>query len=417
MNGQKAVVVGYDAVSPLGVDFDRQWERAKKGESGIGALTRFTLPKDFPVCYAGQVDESDERQYSFLSPKNLAHWISPLFKYGMLAVYRALERSGIAITPELAPRVGVTFSSAVGGLDVLFEADRKLVANNKLPHPFTNPNACINMIGAKVSILTKASGPIVSTINACATGSSSIIVGAMLLELGRADVVICGAVDFCLVEALLAGFATMNGAYRIEDEQPLDPPHKASRPFSKDRRGFIVSEGAGAVILTTRDFARAHGLRYSVEIAGWSMTSDAYHFVAPYLPAVQRCIAGAIDDAGIKPVDIDAVNAHAASTKVGDKVEYDALRAVFGARIPPVTANKSLIGHAMGASSAIEAIYSIAAMREGLLPPTANYQRDPEIDIDCVPDGLRYLDQTHVLKNSFGFGGCNACVVFRRAYE
>lgn len=414
MGDHRTVVVGYDAVSPLGVDYDQSWERAKKGESGIGPLTRFALPRDFPVCYAGQVEELKNSPYPFLSPKNLAHWTSPIFKYGMLGVHRALERSGIEITAEIAPRVAVTFGSAVGGLDVLIEADRKMVASHKLPHPFTNPNACINMIGAKVSILTKASGPIVSPINACATGSSSIIVGAMLLELGRADVAICGAVDFCLVESLLAGFATMNGAYRIENDQPLDPPQNASRPFSKGRRGFIVSEGAGAVILATRDFARAHGLRYDVEVAGWSMSSDAYHFVAPYLPSVRRCIAEAIDDAGIKPVDIDAVNAHAASTKVGDKVECDALRAVFGAKIPPVTANKSLIGHAMGASSAIEAIFSISAMLEGLLPPTANYQRDPEIDIDCVPEGLMRLDQSHVLKNSFGFGGCNACLVFRR---
>ena len=241
-----------------------------------------------------------------------------------------------------------------------------------------------------------------------------MIVGAMLLEQGRADVVICGAVDFALVEPIVAGFATMNGSYFPKEGEEEEPPEKASRPFSINRRGFVLSEGAAAIIIATRQFAEANGLKYAIEIAGWSMTSDAHHFVAPNLETVRRCIAESIDCAGIAPRDIDAVNAHAASTRVGDRVEFDALKAVFNGQLPPITANKSLIGHAMGASSAIESVFTIKGMLDDVLPPTINYRPDPDMELDCVPEGMRRIRQEHVLKNAFGFGGCNSCAVFRR---
>jgi 3-oxoacyl-[acyl-carrier-protein] synthase II len=236
----------------------------------------------------------------------------------------------------------------------------------------------------------------------------------MLLDQGRADVAICGAVDFALVEPIVAGFATMNGAYHHKPEKSDEPPEQASRPFSIHRRGFVISEGAGAIVIATEKFAKAHGLVPLAEIAGWSMTSDAKHFVAPNFETVRRCIEESIADAEMEPSQIDSINAHAASTKVGDKVEYDALKAVFGKAIPPVTANKSIIGHAMGASSAIEAIFALEGMRRGTLLPTINYIADPEIEIDCVSEGARKLEQEVILKNSFGFGGCNSCIVFKR---
>ena len=414
MTAKKAVIVGYDAVSPLGTDLEAQWERALRGESGVGNLTRFALADNFPVNIAGEVDDIDTADYPFLSARQLALWPSPIFKYAMLVVHRALEKSGIVITPQIAPRVATTFSSAVGGQDAVLNADRRMIAENKLPPPYANPNSCINMVGGKISILTRATGPITATVTACATGATSMIIGAMLLEQGRADVALCGAVDFAIVEPIVAGFATMNGAYQIRSDHPDEPPGGASRPFSVDRRGFVVSEGAGSIIIATQEFAEAHGLNYQIEIAGWGMTSDAFHFVAPNFKTVTRCMAEAIDNAGISSHDIALANAHAASTKVGDKVEYDALKAVFGDNMPPVTANKSLIGHAMGASSAIESIFAMEGMLKGLVPPTINYTPDPELVLDCVPEGARKLDQEFVLKNSFGFGGCNACIVFRR---
>jgi 3-oxoacyl-[acyl-carrier-protein] synthase II len=277
-----------------------------------------------------------------------------------------------------------------------------------------NPNSCINMVGGKISMLTGATGPITAAITACATGSTSMIIGAMFIEAGMADVVICGAVDFPLIEPILGGFATMNGSYRPKDGQPEGLPGEASRPFSMDRRGFVVSEGAGCIVIASKAFAAARGLKPAIEMAGWAMTSDAHHFVAPNLSTVKRCIAGSIADAGLVPQDIAAVNAHGTSTKIGDKIEADALHDIFGDRIPPVTANKSQIGHAMGASSAIEMILAMEGMRREMLLPTINYSPDPEIDLDCVAEGARPLLQEFVLKNAFGFGGCNACIVLRR---
>ena len=411
---KEIVIVGYDAVSPLGTGLETQWKRAVRGESGIGPLTRFPVDDAFPVQIAGQVEDFDVSPYPFLSPRNLANWTSPVFKHALLVVHRSLERSGLEITPEIAPRVAVTFSSAVGGQDAVLRADRKMIAEGKMPHPFTNPNSCINMVGGKVSMLTGATGPIVSTITACATGLTSIIMGAMLIQQGKADAAICGAVDFALVEPIVAGFATMNGAYRPREGQIAELPQRASRPFSLDRRGFVISEGAGSILIASRDFARAWGLRTHLSIAGWGMTSDAHHFVAPRLETVGRCMDESIRDAGITPADIHAINAHAASTKAGDKVEFDAIKHVFGNTPPPVSANKSLIGHAMGASSAIESIFTFLGMMEDTLPPTINHTPDPEIPLDCVAEGARTVRQEFVLKNAFGFGGCNACVVFRR---
>ncbi len=415
-NGLKdAVIVGYDAISPLGHDLESQWQQALAGKSGIGPLTRFPLSDDFPVRIAGQVPSIDHADYPFLSARHQAAWSSPVFKYSQLTVARALERSGIEITPDLASRVAVTYSSAIGGLDAVLNADRRMQSENKLPHPYANPNACINMIGGKIAIQAGARGPITSTISACATGLTSMIVGAMFLAQNRAEVAICGAVDFALVEPIVAGFYTMNGVYIPKDEREHDFPAAASRPFSANRRGFVLSEGAGAVILATREFAEAHGLPYHCELAGWGMTSDAHHFVAPYLETVKQCMLDAIGDAAIAPRDIDVVNAHAASTKVGDQVECDALQAVFHHNPPPVCANKSLIGHAMGASSVIESIFALLGMRDGVVPPTINYTPDPQIDIDCVAEGKRLLNQEFVLKNAFGFGGCNSCAVFKRS--
>ncbi len=416
MGERNAVVVGFDMVSPLGIDLADQWRHALRGESGVGALTRFPLSEGFPVRVAGQVPAIDTTPYPFLSPRRMAQWTSPIFKHGMLVVHRALHGSGIEITPDLSPRTAVTFSSAVGGLDAVLHAHKRMLLEDRLPAPFTNPNSCINMIGGKVSILANATGPITSTITACATGVTSIIAGAMLLAQGKADLAICGAVDFPLVAPIVAGFATMNGAYRSAacTAKPEEEAPGASRPFSLDRRGFVISEGAACVLLATRAFARAHGLPTPVEIAGWAMTSDAHHFVAPHLPTVARCIAESIADAGIEPQDIHAVNAHATSTQVGDKVEFEAMREVFSRGIPPVTANKSLFGHAMGASSAMETILAIQGMVSDTLPPTINYTPDPEIALDVVAEGERRLHQDFVLKSAFGFGGCNSCIVLRR---
>lgn len=420
MHGQGPVVIGYDCISPLGLELEQQWQRALEGESGIGVLTRFEGGPDFPVRIAGQLPDIDQLDYPFLAARQQAMWRSPVFKYALLVVERALARSGIRINngidKDLAPRVAVTFSSAVGGVDALLEADRQWQEKGKLPHPYANPNSCINMVSGKVAMYTGATGPVMSTISACATGLSSVLTGAMLLALGRADVAICGAVDCAVVAPITAGFYTMNGIFIAgKDEEDLRP-QAASRPFSVHRRGFVLSEGAGAIILCSRDFARAHGLNWAIELAGWGMSSDAHHPVLPFAPTIEQCMHIALADAAVSREEIAAVNAHGTATRAGDTTEYQALRAVLGDNLPPLCANKSIIGHAMGASSAIETILALRGMEEGLLPPTINYRPDPEMELDCVAEGKRPLAQEFVMKNAFGFGGCNACAIFRRCH-
>lgn len=406
----RPVIVGMDMLTPLGTQLEDQVDQAIAGKSGIGPLTRFTLPEDFPVTISGQVPDMDTSDYDFLKPREMAHWFSPVFKHALLVVHRALKQSGLEITPEISPRVATTFSTAIGGLDAVLKADRDMRDRGKLPHPFVNPNSCINMVGGKVSILSNATGPITTSITACATGSTSLITGAMFLQAGMADAAICGAVDFPLVEPIVAGFATMNGAYKNRPKQP-EPPEAASRPFSCNRRGFVISEGAAAMIICTREFAKKHSLEPLATLAGWAMTSDAHHFVAPRQATVSRCMTQAIDHAGISPGDISAVNAHAASTKVGDAVEAKSLKDVFGTKLPPITANKSLIGHCMGASSAIELVLALKSMEREILPPTINLKSDKDLDLENIFDHAVEYEPSWVLKNAFGFGGCNACVV------
>jgi 3-oxoacyl-[acyl-carrier-protein] synthase II len=417
MGKSRPLLLAWDGVSSLDVDWAASWQRAVAGASGIGPLTRFPLRPDFPVRIAGQVDldpAAIEPLPPCLRPREMAHWKSPVFRYSMLVVHRALAKAGIEITPALAPRVAVTFSTAIGGLDAVVDADRALVGSGALPLPYMNPNSCVNMIAGKLSMLSGATGPCLTTVTACATGSTSMAMGALLIDAGRADLVIAGAVDFPLVEPIVAGFSTMNGAFKPKTAEDEAHPERASRPFSLDRRGFVISEGAGCVIMASAEFAAAHGLGADFELAGWSLTSDAHHPVAPHRPTIAACIAEAIATADLRPESIAAVNAHASSTKVGDKIEDEALHDVFGDRVPPVSANKSQLGHAMGAASVIEAMLALEGMRNDVLLPTLNFTPDPDIHLDVVPHTRPLPNQEYVLKSAFGFGGTNTCLVFHR---
>jgi 3-oxoacyl-[acyl-carrier-protein] synthase II len=407
------VIVGYDMVTPLGAELGAQWEAFAAGRSGVGLVTRFEHGDDFPVRVAGQVPEVDFSKRAFWNERDAANWFSPVIFHSMLVAERALEHAHLAIDGANADRVAVTFSSAIGGLDAMIEAEAKVQAG-LTPHPFTNPNGCLNLVAGKVSILTGARGPIFSPVAACATGSASVATAAMLLESGRADVVIAGACDFPVIRSLVASFASMNGAFqsRKPDDRAFGDPTRVSRPFSRDRKGFVVSEGAAALIVTTRAHSDRLGLEVRAVVEGMGMTSDANHYVAPHLPTVVSCMRAALEDAALTPDHIDAVNAHAASTSIGDATEVKAIDEVFGARRRiPVSANKSQIGHTMGASSAVELILAIEGMRHGVLLPTINYEPDPKVAVDAVGEGARAMEHRHVLSNSFGFGGCNVCMV------
>lgn len=415
-SGTDIVVCGYDMVTPLGECLDEQWEAFAAGRSGVDWVKRFEPTEDYPVRVSGEVGRVDFSGESFWSERDEANWFSPVIFHSVLVAQRALTHAGLEVDEQSAPRIGITFSTAVGGLDAMILAENK-VREGRTPHPFTCPNGCVNLVGGKVSIGTGAQGPIFSPVAACATGAASVACAAMLLESGRADAVITGACDFPVLPSLLASFAAMNGAFqsRKPDDRAHDDPTKVSRPFSRDRKGFVVSEGSVALIVTTR--ARADELRLPVRavIEGLGLSSDAKHYVAPNLPTIVTCIEEALADAGAVPSQIDAINAHAASTGVGDATEVKALRRVFGEdRRLPVTANKSQIGHTMGASSGIEAVLAIEGLRRGVLLPTINHEPDPALDLDAVAEGARDLEHDRVLSNSFGFGGCNVCLVIGR---
>lgn len=407
------VVAGYDMISPLGQTMETQWAAFAGGQSGVRWIDRFDVGETDDVRVAGQVPDIDYSQFGFWSERNAANWFSPVIFASMAVAERALTHAAVTITDDNAGRVGITFSSAVGGLDAMIKAEEK-VRGGHLPHPFTNPNGCLNLVGGKVSILTGAKGPIFSPVAACATGAASVASAAMLLETGRADVVIAGACDFPVIRSLLASFASMNGAFRShkESDRAHRDPAKVSRPFSRDRKGFVVSEGSAAIILTTRRYADTHGLPIRAVVEGIGMTSDAKHYVAPNLPTIETCIRQAIQHAGISPDDISVVNAHAASTVAGDKTEVKALLEVFGPEPKlAVSANKSQIGHTMGASSAIELILAIEGMTRDVILPTVNYLPDETLpQLDVVTDARRER-HARVLSNSFGFGGCNVCLV------
>ena len=410
------VICGYDMVTPLGDELGAQWDAFAAARSGVDWITRFELTEEYPVRVAGQVPAVDFSRFSFWNERDAANWFSPVIFHSMLVAQRALSHAGLAIGDGNAARVAVTFSSAIGGLDAMIGAETKL-REGLTPHPFTNPNGCLNLVAGKVSILTGAKGPIFSPVAACATGSASVACAAMLLETGRADAVIAGACDFPVLRSLVASFASMNGAFssRKPDDRAFEDPTKVSRPFSMDRKGFVVSEGAAALVVTTRGYADACGLPIRAAVEGFGMTSDARHYVAPNFPTIVACIEQALAAAAVEPSEISAVNAHAASTGVGDATEVKPLRAVFGEGFrQPISANKSQIGHTMGASSAIELILAIEGMRRGVLLPTINHLPDPELAADVVPDEARAFPHDRVLSNSFGFGGCNVCLVVRR---
>jgi 3-oxoacyl-[acyl-carrier-protein] synthase II len=406
------VIVGYDMVTPLGTEMAAQWDAFARGESGVNWIHRYTPSERDDVKVSGEVPGMDPTTFDFFSERDAGNWFSPVIFHSMLVAKRALEHAGLEITPKNASRVGTTFSSAIGGLDAMINAEQK-VREGKLPHPFTNPNGCLNLVAGKVSIFTGAKGPIFSPVAACATGAASVASAAMLLETGRADAVITGACDFPVIRSLIASFASMNGAYRSlkPTDRGFENPGKVSRPFSYDRKGFVVSEGAAALIVTTREYALEHRLPVRATVEGIGMTSDAKHYVAPSLPSITACIEDALRNAGKTPAEIGCINAHAASTTVGDRVEVSAITSVFGETPPPVVANKSQIGHAMGASSSIELILSIEGMARGCLLPTINFECDDGLaPLDIAPTTRNHAHSL-TLSNSFGFGGCNVCLV------
>jgi 3-oxoacyl-[acyl-carrier-protein] synthase II len=414
---RRVFVIGYEAITPLGKTFRETWDRAVKSEAGFRKLTKFKVQSDCNVV--GEIPDWNPAEYDFIDEKELYNWNAE-FIFLTMAVCRAvIINAGLEIDKNTGPRTSCLIASCINGHDAFRVAMDSLVNKGPLKvSPYLLPNLCANLPAGKAGMLLGFTGPIFSPQGACASGNHSIGLGARMIRDGDCDFSIVGGVEAPILPEIIHGFDNMNTTIKIrQKDRAYDDPRQASRPFSADRKGFVLSEGAGALILAAEEAVIAHGLTPKAEILGVGWTSDAYHFTKPNQDTVVRCINEAIDDAGLQSEDIQYVNAHGTSTQTGDRNEVECLRKVFGKNLPdiPVSSNKSQIGHTLAACAAIEAACTIEGMQKGLILPTINYIQDPNItDIDVVPNIPRKKYFDIALSNAFGFGGTNCSIVFKK---
>jgi 3-oxoacyl-[acyl-carrier-protein] synthase II len=410
---RRVVVTGLGLVTPLGTGVEKTWKALCAGESGIGRITRFD-PTGYDAQIAGEVKDFDPAQ--FIEKKEIKK-MDTFIHYAVGASQLAVDDAKLKVAPEEATRVGVYIGSGIGGLgsiehyhDVLREKGPGRVS------PFFIPMTIINLASGQVAIRVGAKGPNSCAVTACATGNHCIGDAYRLIQRDDADVMIAGGAEAAITPLGVAGFASAKAlSFRNDD------PTKASRPFDKDRDGFVLGEGAGVVVLEELEHARARGARIYAEVIGYAMNSDAYHITAPPEEGegAVRCMEMALKDAGVAKTDIGYINAHGTST-MADAIETKAIIHVFGEQAYriPVSSTKSMTGHLLGAAGGIEAVFSILALHHGILPPTINLDHpDPACDLDYVPNTARSVQTQVVLSNSFGFGGVNACLLFRRCAQ
>lgn len=407
---RRVVVTGLGLVTPLGTGVEKTWTALCAGESGIRRITKFD-PAGYDAQIAGEVTDFDPAQ--FIEKKEIKK-MDAFIHYAVGAAQLAVDDAGLKVAEEEAARVGVYIGSGIGGLgsieryhDVLKEKGPGRVS------PFFIPMTIINLASGQVAIRIGAKGPNSSIVTACATGNHCIGDAFRLIQDGRADVMVAGGAEAAVTPLGVAGFAAAKALSFRNDE-----PTRASRPFDRDRDGFVLGEGAGVVVIEELEHARRRGARLYAEIVGYGMNSDAYHITAPPEEGegAVRCMELAIEDAGIAKDQIGYINAHGTST-MADAIETRAIKTVFGDRAYgiPVSSTKSMTGHLLGAAGGVEAIFSILALFHGVLPPTINLENpDPACDLDYVPNKARPAAVTAALSNSFGFGGVNACLIFKR---
>ncbi|MEX5219055.1 MAG: beta-ketoacyl-ACP synthase II [Nitrospiraceae bacterium] len=409
-NSRRVVVTGLGLVTPLGTGTDKTWKALCAGESGIGRITRFD-PTGYDAQIAGEVKDFDPAQ--FIEKKEIKK-MDTFIHYAVGASQLAVDDAGLKVAPDEATKVGVYIGSGIGGLGSIEHYHQ--VLRDKGPgrvSPFFIPMTIINLASGQVAIRLGAKGPNSCAVTACATGNHCIGDAYRLIQRGDADVMVAGGAEAAITPLGVAGFASAKAlSFRN------DAPQKASRPFDQDRDGFVLGEGAGVIVLEEWEHARRRGARVYAEIIGYAMNSDAYHITAPPEEGegAVRCMELAVKDAGIAKTDIGYINAHGTST-MADAIETKAIKQVFGdhAYRVPVSSTKSMTGHLLGAAGGIEAIFSILALHHGVLPPTINLDRpDPACDLDYVPNTARRAMLNVALSNSFGFGGVNACLLFRR---
>jgi 3-oxoacyl-[acyl-carrier-protein] synthase II len=408
---RRVVVTGLGLISPLGIGTQATWDGLVAGRSGAGPITHFDTD-GFSVRIACEVDAFDVS--SWLQPKE-ARKFDRFVHFALGASHMAIEDSGLEITEANAERVGVVIGSGIGGFPLIERTYENLL--NRGPRrvsPFFIPGSIINMCSGLVSIQTGAKGPNMATCTACSTSAHAIGDAALYIRHGYADTIIAGGAEAVICPSPLAGFASMRALSTRNDE-----PEKASRPWDRDRDGFVIGEGAGIVVLEEYEQARLRGAEILGEIVGFGMTSDAYHISAPAEDAdgAIRVMRMALDEAGLNPEDVDYINAHGTSTPAGDVVETTAVKALFGAhaRSVMVSSTKSMTGHLLGGAGGLEFGISCLALKRGIVPPTINLDNPDEgDDLDHVAHTARDVDIKVALSNSFGFGGTNACLVVKK---
>ncbi|GEK33664.1 beta-ketoacyl-ACP synthase II [Kurthia sibirica] len=412
MTKNRVVVTGIGAVTPLANDAHATWDAIKEGRSGIGPLTRIDAEK-FPVSVAAEVKDFDIEKYVV---KKEARKMDRFTHYGLAASVMAVEDANLTIDESNAHRVGVWLGSGIGGMETFEQQYNNLITKGpRRVSPFFVPMMIPDMAAGQVSIHLGAKGINTCTVTACATGTNSIGDAYKVIERGDADVMIAGGTEAPITELAIAGFCSSTALSLNPD------PKTASRPFDKERDGFVMGEGAGVVILESYDHAIARGAKIYAEVVGYGAAGDAYHITAPAPggEGAARSMVQAIEDAGITPDQVSYINAHGTSTYYNDMLETEAIKKVFGeyATKIPVSSTKSMTGHMLGAAGGVEAIFSVLALQEGVVPATMNYATPAEeCDLDYVPNEARKQDLQYALSNSFGFGGHNATLVFKK-YE
>ena len=408
MSRVRVVVTGMGCVSPLGQNVETTWRALLAGTSGVAPITQFDA-STFKTRFAAEVKDFDPEA---LLGRRDARRMDRVTQFAIVAAGEALSSSGLAIDDGNRGRIGVVLGTGIGGIGTLLKGAQVLAERG--PHwvsPFMVPMMLPDTSAGQVAIHFGLRGPNLAVVTACATGTNAIGEAAEMIRRGAADAMVAGGSEAAIVPVALAGFNVMD-AISIRN----DDPERASRPFDRDRDGFVLGEGAAAIILESLDHARSRRASILAEVAGYGTTNDAYHMSAPLEDGAgaSACMRLALADAGLAPTEIDYINAHGTSTRLNDASETSAIKTVFGelAYSIPISSTKSMTGHLLGAAGAVEAIFSILALREGVIPPTINYQTpDPACDLDYVPNQSRPAKIRRALSNSFGFGGHNASVI------
>ncbi len=402
-------MTGIGLVSPVGNTVAETWQNIVAGKSGIGRITRF----DAAACksqVAGEVKGFDVVAY--LTAKE-ARRMDIFIHYGMAAGIQAIRDSGLTATPENADRIGVNIGSGIGGLPMIEDTHNDFLAGGpRKISPFFIPGTIINMISGNLSIMFGLKGPNLAVVTACTTGLHAIGTSFRMIQYGDADAMVCGGAESTITPLAVGGFASAQALSTRNDD-----PATASRPWDKDRDGFVLGEGAGVLVLEEYEMAKKRGARIYAEVIGFGMSGDAYHMTAPDTDGPRRSMVNAMKDAGVNPDEVQYVNAHGTSTPLGDKNETEAIKLAFGdaARKLVVNSTKSMTGHLLGGAGGLESAFTVLAVHHQISPPTINiFQQDPECDLDYCANTARDMKIDVALKNNFGFGGTNGTLAFRR---